>query len=60
MLTVENLHAGYGDKRVLQDVTFAVAGGEFGPAGTQRLRQDNAAAGHAGYAQAAAGMRAPG
>jgi iron complex transport system ATP-binding protein len=29
MLTVENLHAGYGDKRVLQDVTLAVAAGEF-------------------------------
>ena len=29
MLTVENLHAGYGDKLALQDVTFAVVGGEF-------------------------------
>ncbi len=29
MLTVENLHAGYGDKLVLQDVTLAVAAGEF-------------------------------
>jgi iron complex transport system ATP-binding protein len=29
MLTVEHLHAGYGDKCVLQDVTFAVAPGEF-------------------------------
>jgi iron complex transport system ATP-binding protein len=29
MLTVENLHAGYGGKRVLQDVTLAVAAGDF-------------------------------
>ena len=29
MLTVENLHAGYGDKLALQDVTLAVAAGEF-------------------------------
>ena len=29
MLTVENLHAGYGDKLALQDVTLAVAPGEF-------------------------------
>ncbi len=29
MLSVENLHAGYGDKLVLQDVTLAVAPGEF-------------------------------
>jgi len=29
MLTVENLHAGYGDKLALQDVTITVAPGEF-------------------------------
>lgn len=29
MLTVENLHAGYGDKLALQDVTLAIAPGEF-------------------------------
>ncbi len=29
MLTIENLHAGYGDKLVLQDVSLGVAPGEF-------------------------------
>jgi len=29
MLTVENLHAGYGEKLALQDVAFTVAPGEF-------------------------------
>ena len=61
MLTVENLHAGYGDKLVLQDVTLAVARRRIpGRAGTQRLRQDDAAAGHAGHAQATSGMRSTG